>query len=354
MNNIFILFIVFSLNIFYISQATEDIPEVSKAYVQKDPLFPETLPTQENIRAGLKLVKEIGNNKVESLENRPLLSLTCNFDLPEDEDFSSEKKFFLGSGGSKQVLKLNEDSERVILVCTPEHSWKEYYAYHILNAFGFVSQQDPQMVIIDFRNNQRLPNVLSCLSFDSLTKNYKRRTWDTKNYKGFGQISIFHNRDNFTNIDYNVRLFSPLVRDYALWTYLGSPGDTTDSANLILQATVTQTLCRLFLYDIYMKGEENVFGKVTETIEKNTKEESCFPQKALYNLYTHLCMATLNEEKKILWGEEYARGGFHPRNKANLKEVAEIWGRIKSFLESEYDQEWKRLTVLFQEIFREM
>ena len=343
----------------------------SKGLEDNDPLFPKELVGEMQIRSGLELVRQ-NIDQAFSAEQRVVVcdtslesiysgdALPKDIDLPadyqENRDYrtygSKNLSLLLGDGGSKLAVKLKADSESVILLPSKYFNAKEEcQAYKIINAFGLISQQNPELVTVQF-DNEQIRNILSVANFESLAKGTHRRTWDPKNAIGFGNICIFSGIENFNSFDYNIKLIAPLVRDLALWKFIH--GVEMDVLNLILKRTNnnTQTICRLFLYDTGPISESIVKQTIhafLEAIDKHPSEVGQICMSKLGELYQEICCSMLPQETLELWGVQYRRDFMV---KTNEQEVAIMWEKLKPFALKLVNEEFIRLAGLFKEFVK--
>lgn len=329
----------------------------------QDPLFPDAPFTKDHIKRGLALLAEsdsdhkalisTGETKPKIVEYGMALKDHCSA-----EDFSG---LCLGSGGSRIAIKVPQDSEKVVLLSTDEvFSKKEFQAYKIFNAFGFISQQDPELVTIKFQN-KTLNNVLCVVGFDQLArKGTNRRTWDIKNCIGFGNISFFNGKTNYDDIDYHRRFLLPLVKDTALWYLMGKPStNACDSLNLIFKKTQnTQTVCRLLIYDIYEK-DRDVFEEFKNRCKNMSNQLQYIDHWAIdaliKPLYTkNIFEAVLPAEKVDLWGKTESSWGKGLYSRINETDVDLKWKQLAPLILEDFKKEATHISGLFEEVVSDL
>jgi hypothetical protein len=322
-----------------------------------DSLFPINKPGNEQIKAGLKLTKKFATDSSENSKEISVNSVTCNacfetINFTIDEFYNKKTNLCIGLGSSKIALKINNSNKIILLGLDKELTQKEYQTYKILNAFGLISQQSPEIVTVFF-NDQTIQNVLSVTSFEFLAeKGTYRKTWERKHSFGFGDIPIFNNNSkNFTDINYNYELLKPLVKDLCLWNLIGRPGFPGDSLNLIFKKQNNQTICRLLLYDFYDKYDEAkdliTYDNIYENVKYTRKNINKIWEKNsshIKNLYTSFFPKIFSEEETKLW-EEISK---------HTETTESLWKEVECFLQKEFEIETIRLIGLFESIFTEL
>jgi hypothetical protein len=330
-------------------EETKKEEDFKKQKNEEDFLFPKAPLGEERIKKGVELIKKFDSKEYKESLEKEQEQLTVKFNQEYDFKKFEKSDFYVSGGGCKRVLELDAEGKQVIFVGPSKiHAQLERDAYKILTMFGLPTQQNVDLITVEF-NNKTISNVISSSSFKLLTQDNERRTWDTKNRLGFGKISIFGSKENFESIDYNVTLLLPFVNDYALWALLGFPGDTTDSANLIFKQKGSQTLCRLFLYDIYQKGvgiDDNDFS--LKKIRKEALEENdVYLIKRLEKSYLDLCEAAYEYENKALWPDHKDSTYFYMGDKESVKSM---WKKIEPRLWEPFKKEYNRLCELFKSV----
>lgn len=221
--------------------------------------------------------------------------------------YDSNSKYS-GFGGSKRVLKIGK--ERVALIPNEgvsQKQWKilihkEKEAYDIFTQIGLFSQQDPKLVTLGFEDCE-ISDALSVVSFDHLVElDLGRMIYDSKNGTRKGNVYLFKkSRECFDNIRYKMGLVNKLIQDLALWYFIGSPGDRSESLNLIVfQSASSEAYIRLFLYDIHDKfvsPHTNLFK-----LQKGKKDSEDMDTKSLLTgVLETIMLAIPRDERKILW-----------------------------------------------------
>lgn len=256
--------------------------------------------TQSNFSYALQ--HEVSEDQLNIGLRRIELIHQCHFDIEEKEyvfdfplynsetlKFSEEFQRHTISGGyEKSVFIL--DNKNIALYSQSKADFiallmrKEIESYQILSCLGLCTQASPHMGTLLFQDGYKIENAIIVESFSHIVKDGKSRIIELKDSKIKNkhgeQLLFLDSKENFNSLEYNINLFTPLLKDLALWWIIGHPtNDESDSLNVILkQESESQVCARLFLFDMYnyamqkIKNETSVFQGFNEEISDRSIE----------------------------------------------------------------------------------
>jgi hypothetical protein len=248
--------------------------------------------------------------------NIEIKSYPCTFPQFQEETNEHSNGFcsrLRGNGMEKNVLIL--DDRYVALLPKSNKNFipllekKEIETYQILSSLGLRTQSSAHLGSLKFQDDSHIEAII-VENFDYTAKNEKARIIELKSSKiknKFGEQSIFlNNRSNFDSLEYNINLLTPLMKDFALWWFIGHPThEEEDSLNLIIdQYSNNQVRARLFLFDMYnyafseINQETTVFNEINEEISENSLRSY------IRNFYSRLVSSSPEEELLETFGDQ--------------------------------------------------
>ena len=248
--------------------------------------------------------------------NIEIKSYHCNFPQFKQETNERSHEFcsrIRGKGMEKSVLILDDRYVALLLESNANFisllAKKEIETYQILSSLGLRTQSSAHLGSLKFQDNSHIEAII-VENFDYIAKNEKARIIELKSSKiknKFGEQSIFLNkRSNFDDLEYNINLFTPLMKDLALWWFIGHPTDyEEDTLNLIVdQYSNNQVRARLFLFDMYNYALLNITSATTVFHKMN--EEICANRLGAYIriFYSRLVSSLPKKELSETFGDQ--------------------------------------------------